>query len=141
LNTCSTGWERTSKAEIEKAMQRAEDASIEQGSQPGDFTNYSFRKSKDIPGLQCVDAISWVCYQVALFAILDKPTHQFATIGWNDFGGDQAPNGWLRASTILPGDLKKWMDEVMANPENLEKLKLLQEKQRNRERKNLAHFG
>ncbi|HVB98563.1 MAG TPA: hypothetical protein VNJ12_04430 [Candidatus Dormibacteraeota bacterium] len=119
--------EPSSKADIEAAMERAEGAAAEAGV-PGGYTNYSFRKSKEIPGLQCVDTISWVCYQLAQFALRDKPMHEFATVGWEAFEGDRAEKGWLRAVTILPGDLRKWVEQVMADPSNLDGLQRLEEK-------------
>jgi len=120
--------DRESKTEIENAMERAEDSFIEEGLGLEFFLNYSFRKSKGIPGLQCVDAISWVCYQLALHVFRDKPMHPYAEIGWNDFEGDSGPEGWLRAVAIKREDLQKWFEELQANPENLERLKRLEKK-------------
>ncbi len=119
--------EPTSKAEIEATMERSEYVAEENGNLGG-YLNYSFRKSIGIPGLQCVDAISWVCYQIAQNAITGKGPHKYANIGWQDFGGDVVENGWLKGVTVLRGDLERFVSDFMANPEGKERLQRAQNK-------------
>jgi Protein of unknown function (DUF3800) len=59
--------ERTDRGrkEIESAMDQAQFFTTERG-MGGDFTHYSFRRRKDVPGLQCVDVLGWTCYQYGL---------------------------------------------------------------------------
>jgi hypothetical protein len=108
------------RREIETAMARAEETAVEDGND-GEFSNYSFRYRKDIPGLQCVDCVSWVAYQFTLFSFRKKPIHPFAEIGWQDFGGPLDEYGWLGAITVERENLKKWYANVLADPRNLEK--------------------
>jgi hypothetical protein len=108
------------RAEVENAMGRAEEVAIEDGN-PGEFENFSFRRRKDIPGLQCVDCVSWVAYRYALFAFHKTPLPSFAEIGWEDFGGPLETNGWLGAATIRRHHLQNWYAQVVAKPENLDR--------------------
>ena len=57
-------------------MQQAQYFTKERGL-PGDFTHYSFHQ-EEIAGLQCVDAVAWVCYQYALNAFFETPFQEFA---------------------------------------------------------------
>jgi hypothetical protein len=118
--------ERESKSEIESAMMQAEESFVEAG-EKGGYKNYSFRHSKDLPGLQCVDAICWVCYQYALFAIRNKPTNEFAEIGWRNFEGHLGEDGWLRAVTIQRPHLQDGISRMMADESVMSRLKKMQE--------------
>jgi hypothetical protein len=115
-----------SRTEVESAMKRAEESAIEDG-RAGDYSNYSFRKSKNVPGLECIDAISWVCYQYALYAIRDKPPHEFATVGWQDFGG-HVDGGWLKAVTITRASLQDWINRALSDQVSLDWLTMMEER-------------
>jgi hypothetical protein len=119
--------ESESKAEIIAAMDRAEFVSIEAG-RSGEFNNYSFRRRKDIPGLQCVDAVSWICYQFSLFAFRRKPLHEFGEIGWQDFGGNLEQGGWLWAVTIRKEHLQAWVAKVLADPQEMERVRKMEKR-------------
>lgn len=80
---------------------------------PADYTNYSFRKSKEIPGLQCVDAISWVCHRKARFLFNKTPIHKFAEIGWREFEGHQGEAGWMIAVTVVRPKLQKAIQNTL----------------------------
>lgn len=95
------------RKEIEDVMKQSADFSKELG-KDGDYENYSFRKRIGIPGLQCVDAIGWVCYQYALGRFYESPLHEFVEPAWNYFEGDRGPTGWLRAITFKKEALQKW---------------------------------
>jgi hypothetical protein len=69
------------RVEIETVMAQTESISQQRG-RPGEFTNYGFRRRKDIPALQCVDAIGWTCYQQALFQFHKVPMHKLAEEAW-----------------------------------------------------------
>jgi hypothetical protein len=107
------------RIEIETTMSRAEEMAIDDGNE-GEFSNYSFRKRKEIPGLQCVDCVSWVAYRFALFSSRQTPLHPLADLGWKDFGGPLHRNGWLGAITIERHNLKKWYEEIASDPKNME---------------------
>jgi hypothetical protein len=102
------------RIEIEDVMQYAGWLARKAGV-TGDYLNYEFRSSKDTPGLQCTDAISWVCYQKSLSLFRGIPTHPFSEIGWTDFGGPLAEHGWLAASTILRDNLQRMITREIAD--------------------------
>jgi hypothetical protein len=79
----------------------------------GDYKNHTFRKSDNTPGLQCVDAISWVCYRYADFLFSKKPLHEFAAVSWHDFQGDLGEEGWLVATTIVREKLEKSIKKAL----------------------------
>lgn len=112
------------RKEVEAAMARAEEVAIEEGN-PGEFTNYSFRRRQDIPGLQCADFISWIAYRYADYVFYEKPMHEFAEDGWEFFGGPLESRGFLGAIAITREHLKNWFDQVNADPANLDKYQIL----------------
>jgi hypothetical protein len=123
--------------EVGTAMARAEEVAIEDGT-PGEFTNYSFRCRKDIPGLQLVDCASWVAYCFAMFTLHKRPMHELAEVGWQDFGGPLAEEGWLGAVTVKRKHLQKWYNQVLAQPDKLEQYKRVEQKRLDRVRGLLA---
>src|SRR5580704_8425915 len=78
-----------------------------------DYSNYSFRRSEGIPGLQCVDAIAWICYQKALEIFRKKAVHPLARVSWDDLGGHLGSRGWLYAGTIVRDNLEKSINKLM----------------------------
>ena len=110
------------RVEVETVMEQAQWLADKNGV-PGDYRNYSFRCRKDIPGLQCVDAIGWVCYQKALFLFRRTPTKEFTEDSWLDFGGHLSEKGWLMAYTILRDKLEKLISNETATGHALESLK------------------
>jgi hypothetical protein len=93
------------RAEIEDVMDQAEVDS------PGNFSNWSFRRSIEIPGLQCVDLIAWSTYQYGLFAYNKAESlHPFASVAWKDF---KKHNGgrWGYFIWITRDNLKRWVDK------------------------------
>lgn len=108
------------RTEIEIGMGRSESIAIEEGN-PGEFSNYSFRRRKDIPALQCVDCVSWVAYRFALFSYYQTPMHPLADAAWKDFEGPLGNNGWLGAVTLEKNKLEDWYREVQADPRNADK--------------------
>jgi hypothetical protein len=90
------------RKEIEEVMAQAEHISGDAGV----YTNFSFRKRQPLPGLQCVDTLGWVSYQVALLAFYKKPLVPDAEIGWKDFKRHRNPH-WRVAGTVKREDLKK----------------------------------
>jgi hypothetical protein len=93
---------------MEQAQWRAERKEI-----LGDYSHYGFRKSTDIPGLQCVDAIAWVSYRYALHAFHKAPLPDMASDGWRDFEGHLARRGWLYAVSIRRENLQKTIDKTL----------------------------
>lgn len=105
------------KQEIEDTMKQAEWISRKNG-RIGDFENYTFRRSLEIPGLQCVDAVARVCYQYAKKLFLKQPTHEFATIGWNHF----IRHHWLNAGFVTSEKLRSWVARTLQNQEVIGKI-------------------
>ncbi len=114
------------RTEVEAVMARSAEVAIEDGT-AGEFDNYSFRRRKEIAGLQCVDCVSWVAYRFAVFAFRQTPLHPFAEIAWEDFGGPLERHGWLGAMAIKREHLQKWYADIMADPKNLDKYRRAEE--------------
>ena len=100
-----------------------------------DYSNYSFRKSEGIPGLQCVDGIAWICYRFALFAMRKTPMHKFVQIGWHDLEGDRDKNGWMFAAAIRRDNLQKSIVKALADGMAMEFFKEWEKDKENLERK------
>lgn len=99
------------RAEIEEVMAQGEELAIQNGT-PGIYTNYSFRRRQELPGLQCVDVLGWVSYQFALLAFCKKPLVPDAQIGWDDFENHlkYSPDGpWRLAATLKRTELERWI--------------------------------
>jgi hypothetical protein len=92
------------RKEIRTAMEQAEFFAKKQGRE-GDFEHWSFRRMKEVPGLQCVDVIAWCCYQFALLEFTGKPVHEFAKIGLDDFTKDR----WLRIRFSSREMIETWI--------------------------------
>jgi hypothetical protein len=68
------------KQEIEDSLARSEKT------RPGRFAgHYSFRKRKEVPGLQCVDLIGWTCYRFGLNTFGGPPLTDLQSECWQDF--------------------------------------------------------
>lgn len=110
-----------SKPEIIDAMDRVEFISIEDG-KTKEFSNYRFGRRKDMPGLQCVDVVSWVCYQFSLFAFRKTPLHPFAERAWHDFEGDLEDKGWLWSAAVRRSHLQEWVSKILADPREMRRV-------------------
>jgi hypothetical protein len=72
--------QRIQKQEIENSLARSEET------RPGRFAgHYSFRKRKEVPGLQCVDLIGWTCYRFGLNTFGGPPLTELQSECWQDF--------------------------------------------------------
>jgi hypothetical protein len=80
-----------------------------------DYSDPHFRKSVGIPGLQCVDAVSWVSYQYAVHIYRRTPLRKFVPESWRDFGGHFGQDGWLRALTIRRENLQKSVTQAVTD--------------------------
>jgi hypothetical protein len=79
------------------------------GGKENEYTNYSFRHRKDVPGLQCVDGLGWVCYRHALFTFRKTPLHQLAEESWKYFNGNVRNHfTWLQVFTLTRANLADW---------------------------------
>jgi Protein of unknown function (DUF3800) len=108
--------ERKDKArkEIEDVMDQAQWLACKEGL-PRDYADPQFRKSDDIPGLQCVDAIGWICYQYSLLLFRKTPLKKYIDESWHHFGAHLSEEGWLMAFTILRDKLQKLIENALAN--------------------------
>jgi hypothetical protein len=60
--------------------------------------HYSFRKRKDVPGLQCADLLAWTCYARSRFTFNNVPMNEIARESFSDFSNHPDPH-WLDALT------------------------------------------
>ena len=97
------------KAEIETVMEQAEEEAVEAG-MAGRYTNYSFRRRKDIPALQCADALAWTCYRFALYAHIGTPPSQLALDCFADYS-KHLNRQWLYAAGMSKEDLQDWAEK------------------------------
>lgn len=98
------------RKQIEEVMAQAEHIA----SNSGLYSNFSFRKRHQFPGLQCVDTLGWISYQVALRAFCKKPLVPDARIGWEDFRRHRNPH-WRVAGTIRRVDLERLVHDYRQN--------------------------
>jgi hypothetical protein len=105
------------RQEIEDVMDQAEWVAADKGME-GEFSNWSFRRRQDIPGLQCVDVLAWSVYQYGLLAFTRKPLHQDAKTAWDDFG-KYRDGKWGFDITFTRENLKKWADAELANGKSM----------------------
>jgi hypothetical protein len=96
------------RIEVENAMAQAEKESNGLGKY-GEFTNYSFRRRQDVPGLQCVDGISWTCYRKALEVFIKTPMVKLAEQAWHGYEADLGEQSWLMCYTFIRPHLEKWV--------------------------------
>jgi len=120
--------QREAKDEIDTVMAQAEYEACQSGL-AGRYTNYSFRRRQDIPGLQCADALAWTCYRFSLLAILKTPLNQIAQDSWNDYYKHQSRT-WLYAATMTREDLNKWVEAEIKDGRSEVKFRAWEEKKR-----------
>ncbi len=107
------------RREVERVMDQAEAEATEHGHR-GQYTNFSFRDRKDIPGLQCVDLMAWLHYQTAMHDFRAIPRHPLAEIAFQEY---EKPPFFLHAVTVSRKNLQKWIADETRNPKAI---KLLQ---------------
>lgn len=107
------------KIEIEKMMEYSHRAAIETGIF-SDYRNRAFRERCQTPGLQCVDEIAWTCNQYALkrLGIRDYIPRR-ARNSWNHYGGEDGPDGWLKAFTFSRSALRKYVRNEISDGRTL----------------------
>ncbi len=113
------------RKEIEDLMDQAE----EMTGNKGEYSNYSFRHRAEIPGLQCVDALAWISYQVSLLKFYEKPLYPDAKIGWDDFKGHLAGN-WRESWAITKANLEKTVKRELQTGESTAKFKAWEAKKK-----------
>jgi hypothetical protein len=76
--------------------------------------HHDFKLRKQTPGLQCVDLIAWITFQLGLNNFHSKPMEGLASECISDFE-NYHPNGkvgadkkWFQVPTVLRPALKKW---------------------------------
>jgi hypothetical protein len=87
-----------------------------------EYTNCAFRHRQDMPGLQCVDAISWICYRQALLQYRGTPLHPLAKEGWTHCEANSNTHAWLQVFQINRQHLKEGMDKEMADGTTLKRM-------------------
>ena len=114
------------RKEIEGIMDLMQFVSEKEGT-PGDYSDPYFRKSVGVPGLQCVDAVSWVSYQYAVYLYRKTPLKRFVQESWQEFGGHSGANGWLQALTLRRENLERSVKQIVATPNSLDIFRQWQE--------------
>jgi hypothetical protein len=114
------------RKEIEGIMDLMQFVSEKEGT-PGDYSDPHFRKSVGIPGLQCVDAVSWVSYQYSVYLFRKTPLKRFVPESWQEFGGHLGNNGWLQALTLRRESLERSVKKIVATPNSLDIFRQWQE--------------
>src|SRR6266404_6209239 len=96
------------RKEIEQVMDQMQFMADREGL-PRNYQDPHFRKSDDIPPLQCVDAIAWVSYKYAqrVFRKDRGPFKRFIAESLREFGIHKGKNGWLLAKTLTKDKLEK----------------------------------
>jgi hypothetical protein len=107
------------RKEVERVMGQAEAEAVEHGHK-GQYTNFTFKDRKNIPGLQCVDSMAWLHYQTAVHDFGGIPRHRLAEIAFQEY---ERPPFFLHAVTVNRKNLQKWMADEMKHPKAI---KLLQ---------------
>jgi hypothetical protein len=100
------------RIEVEDVMSQME-AMAHLRERSGEYTNYSFSRRQDAPGLQCVDVISWICYRQALFQYRGVPLHSLAEEGWKHCEANTGRRAWLQVFQINRQHLKEGIDAEM----------------------------
>jgi hypothetical protein len=113
----------------DKAQQDVEAAMLycelvaEAAGRSGDYSDYSFRPSKESAALQCVDPIGWTCYNYSLWILSGKPKHDYVDPAWIDYQGPRGPDGWLKAFTMTRKALEKFVAEDLADGRSMARFK------------------
>ena len=100
------------RREIEDALDQQERIAAEVG-RAGKFTNISFGRLRDIPGLQCADALAWTSYQTAQLVFCKKPLRGYASEARKDFGNHPMPR-WRESATVRRSELERWANDPKA---------------------------
>jgi hypothetical protein len=114
------------RREIEDVMDQAEEDAASKG-RIGEYANWSFRCRTDIPGLQCVDALAWCVYQYGTMVFCKKPLITDAKIAWDDFS-TYLGGKWQFDVTVTRENLKKWVEQELADGASMEKFKAWEER-------------
>jgi hypothetical protein len=101
-----------SRKEIEDIMDQMQFVYEKQGL-CADYSDPHFRNSVGIPGLQCVDFVSWISYQFAIFIYKKIPLRPLVEGAWRTFEGHRGSHGWLRAFTQKRNNLQKSVTEAI----------------------------
>lgn len=114
------------REEIDTVMAQAEYVASQKGLAE-EYTNYSFRKRQEIPGLQCVDSVAWTCYQFGLLTFRKKPLPVLGEIAWDDFCSRNGPGSiasvkhssgpldWFCAAAVTRANLEDWIHRELAD--------------------------
>ncbi|HXR38125.1 MAG TPA: DUF3800 domain-containing protein [Terracidiphilus sp.] len=86
--------EKRDKVEIEMVMAQFDSLF------PNQFEgHYTFRRRKDVPGLQCADLLAWTCFGMSRLKFHEVPMHEVAEESFSDFSNYQ-DRQWLDALTF-----------------------------------------
>ena len=94
----------------------------------GERVYHSFRERKKIPGLQCVDFLAWVSYQLAKETVMNEPMHPLADEALKDLERYREDERWFGVAFVTRPALEKWVRAEMAIGKAIPKLKEWQAK-------------
>jgi Protein of unknown function (DUF3800) len=103
------------------------DVMAQMAEQYNEDIHFNFGRRKDIPGLQCVDLISWLSLQLGLNNFHNKPMEGLASECIKDFE-NYFPNEkhvrpdhkWFQVATVQRPHLEKWFDVEMKLGKSME---------------------
>jgi predicted metal-binding protein len=108
------------RKEIEEVMCQAESLA-NLGGKEKEYTNYSFQHRKDVPGLQCVDGLGWVCYRHALLTFRGTPLPPLAEESWKRLAANVRNDSWLQVFTLTRASLADWARREMEEGKSLKR--------------------
>jgi hypothetical protein len=82
----------------------------------GLYANVNFRPRQTLPGLQCVDCLGWISYQLALHVFFDRPLVPDAQVGWDDFRHHRK-DGWRIAGAVKRHQIEQKVREYQEGGE------------------------
>ena len=98
------------RCEIDAAMGQLKDTT-------GETVHHDFKKRKELPGLQCVDFLAWLSYQLSLDCIQGKDALPIAIEALKDLENyypnkrDERPDQkWFQVATVRRMELQSWID-------------------------------
>ncbi|HEY6338286.1 MAG TPA: DUF3800 domain-containing protein [Candidatus Sulfotelmatobacter sp.] len=100
--------QKEERYEVETVMAQAEHVAVQAGKE-GKYKNYTFKDRKQIPALQCTDAIAWTCYQHSLLSHASIPLTPMAQTCWDDYYTHRNKT-WLYAATMTKEQLAGWVE-------------------------------
>ena len=79
--------------------------------------HFAFKRSKDIPGLQCADLLAWTCYGISRLAFKKTPMLPIAEESYADFSR-HLEGKWLKSLTFRREALREAIASDLSDPDS-----------------------